>query len=591
VGPGPAASFLTPSRLLPDDLQASRFPDSTETAMSTSILMNMSVQAMFAAQAQLATTGHNIVNASVKGYSRQEVKLSTVAGQQTSGGYIGRGVSVQTVERSYNAFLSGQVTQTQAQAAADSTRLGLLEQLESAYGLGEEGLGQATADLYASFSDLAAAPTDESVREVVLGKAQELTSRFRATGDQIEQLHDATLSEIEDQVSLVNGLTAKIASLNSKLAGTASEANQPNDLLDQRDQLIKELSQHIEVSRVDTRGADGKLDGTVSLFAAGGQALVMGSDTRELSVSLSDGSPRMAHLEIESSGTTRPLDSDSITGGNLGGLLRFQNEDLSEARNQLGMLATVLADTINTQHAQGTDLDGNAGSDLLSVGEASVRPGDRNARDALGQPATSVQITRVAGSGADLRASDYELRTDPSDASAYQVTRLSDGKVFSGVASGATLDGFRIDVSGSAMASGDRFTLQPVSQAAQNAGVAIADGRKIAAAGSASAGSGNANALKLQSLATAKTFEGRSFTDAHSRMVADLGVKVQRAESDSTASTAVADRVTEQISSETGVNLEEEAARLIQFQQNYQVAAKVLNTTQKIFDTILSIMN
>ncbi|MFM2340642.1 MAG: flagellar hook-associated protein FlgK, partial [Pseudomonadota bacterium] len=99
MGPGPAASFLTPSRLLPDDLQASRFPDSTETAMSTSILMNMSVQAMFAAQAQLATTGHNIVNASVKGYSRQEVKLSTVAGQQTSGGYIGRGVSVQTVER------------------------------------------------------------------------------------------------------------------------------------------------------------------------------------------------------------------------------------------------------------------------------------------------------------------------------------------------------------------------------------------------------------------------------------------------------------------------------------------------------------
>ena len=74
-------------------------------------------------------------------------------------------------------------------------------------------------------------------------------------------------------------------------------------------------------------------------------------------------------------------------------------------------------------------------------------------------------------------------------------------------------------------------------------------------------------------------------------MVADLGVKVQRAESDADASTKVADRVTEQISSETGVNLEEEAARLIQFQQNYQVAAKVLTTTQKIFDTILSIMN
>ena len=559
--------------------------------MSTSILMNMSVQAMFAAQAQIATAGHNIVNASVKGYSRQEVKLGTMAGQETSAGYIGRGVSVQTIERSHNTFLGGQVIQTQSQAAADGARFGLLEQLESAYGMGEEGLGQATADLYASFSDLSSAPKDESVREVVLGKVQELTSRFRSTGDQIEQLHESTLSEIEDQVSLVNGLTAKIATLNGKLAGTGAQANQPNDLLDQRDQLIKELSQHIDVSRVETRGADGKPDGTVSLFVAGGQALVLGGDTRELGVRISQGSPQVASLEIEASGTKRPLDSASVTGGSIGGLLRFQNEDLPEARSQLGMLAAVLADTINTQHAQGTDLDGRTGGDLLSVGEATVRPSDRNARDAFGQPATSVQITRVAGQGSALRASDYELRADPADPSAYQVTRTSDGTVFSGVASGTTIDGFRIDVSGAAMATGDRFTLQPVSQAAQNARSAITDGRRIAAAGASSAGSGNANALKLQSLTTAKTFEGRSFTDAHSRMVADLGVKVQRAESDADASTKVADRVTEQISSETGVNLEEEAARLIQFQQNYQVAAKVLTTTQKIFDTILSIMN
>ena len=276
--------------------------------MSTSILMNMSVQAMFAAQAQIATAGHNIVNASVKGYSRQEVKLGTMAGQETSAGYIGRGVSVQTIERSHNTFLGGQVIQTQSQAAADGARFGLLEQLESAYGMGEEGLGQATADLYASFSDLSSAPKDESVREVVLGKVQELTSRFRSTGDQIEQLHESTLSEIEDQVSLVNGLTAKIATLNGKLAGTGAQANQPNDLLDQRDQLIKELSQHIDVSRVETRGADGKPDGTVSLFVAGGQALVLGGDTRELGVRISQGSPQVASLEIEASGTKRPLD-------------------------------------------------------------------------------------------------------------------------------------------------------------------------------------------------------------------------------------------------------------------------------------------
>lgn len=559
--------------------------------MSTSTLMNMSVQAMFAAQAQMATAGHNIVNASVQGYSRQTVKLGTMAGENTPVGYIGRGVEVTSIERAVNGFLGGQVIQTQSQAAADTTRAGLLQQLEGAYGLGKEGLGQATADLYASFSDLAASPKDESVREVVIGKAQELTSRFRATGSQIEQMQEATLSQVEDEVSLVNGLTAKIATLNGKLAGTGSEVNQPNDLLDQRDQLIKELSQHVEISRVDNRGADGKNDGTVSLFVAGGQSLVLGNDSRKLGTTTSSGSPRTISLTIASSDTERPLDAASIGGGNLGGLLRFQNEDLPEARSQLGMLATVLADTINTQHAQGTDLNGAAGGDLLKVGAASVKPDDDNARNAAGQPATTVQITRIAGQGSALKASDYTLRVDPTDSSLYQVTRLSDSTVFSGLASGSVVDGFRFDVGGESMAAGDRFTLQPVSQAAQDASVAITDARKLAAAGGSAAGSGNANALKLQALATAKTFEGRSFTDAHSRMVADLGVKVQRAESDADASTKVADRLTEQVVSETGVNLEEEAARLMQFQQNYQVATKVLTTAQKIFDTILSIMN
>ena len=134
---------------------------------------------------------------------------------------------------------------------------------------------------------------------------------------------------------------------------------------------------------------------------------------RELGVRISQGSPQVASLEIEASGTKRPLDSASVTGGSIGGLLRFQNEDLPEARSQLGMLAAVLADTINTQHAQGTDLDGRTGGDLLSVGEATVRPSDRNARDAFGQPhgkelieggAKLSRINRFAQEGTDILA-------------------------------------------------------------------------------------------------------------------------------------------------------------------------------------------
>jgi len=244
--------------------------------MSTNSLMTVGVQAMFAAQTQLSTTSHNIVNAAVEGYSRQSVRLTTVPGRSSGAGYIGGGVAVDTVERAANRFLTAQNNQTQAQSAADSTRVDMLNQLEGGYVLGEQGLGQAASKLFASFGEMAAAPTDESVRQVALSAAESLASRFRSTGEHIDSLQTSVTQQLGDEVSVVNGLTAQIAKINGQLTGSGSAKDQPNDLLDQRDQLIAQLSQHIEVSRIDNRGQDDKLDGSISLFVGGGQPLVMG---------------------------------------------------------------------------------------------------------------------------------------------------------------------------------------------------------------------------------------------------------------------------------------------------------------------------
>jgi len=558
--------------------------------MSTNSLMTVGVQAMFAAQTQLSTTSHNIVNAAVEGYSRQTAKLTTVAGRSTGVGYIGGGVGVETIERAANRFLTVRNNQTQAQAAADNTRMGMLTQLEDGYALGEQGLGQAASKLFASFGDIAAAPKDASVRQVALSAAESLASRFRSTGETIDALQTSVSQQLVDEASVVNGLTGQIAKINGQLTGTGNATDQPNDLLDQRDQLIAQLSEHIEVNRVDNRGQDGKSDGSVSLFVGGGQPLVMGTTSHDLKAVPDASAPERSRLVVDLNGSERELTSRSIGGGSMSGLLQFQNEDLVEARAQLGLLATSLADSVNTQHAQGTDLDGAVGQSLLSVGDPKVWASAFNARDSSGESAAKVSINRVAGQGSQLQASDYTLQRDPADSTRYQVTRQSDGTVFRGLADGAQVDGFTFDVSGAPMSAQDRFLLEPVSAAASSTTVAITDPRQLAAAGATASGSGNANALLMQNLAKATSIDGKTFSDAHAHLISDLGVRVQRATSDAESSTSLATLNKTQLVSETGVNLEEEAAHLLQYQQSYQAAAKVLGTAQKLFDTMLSIM-
>jgi flagellar hook-associated protein 1 FlgK len=559
--------------------------------MSTNSLMTVGVQAMFAAQTQLSTTSHNIVNAAVEGYSRQTATLTTVAGRNTGVGYIGGGVGVVTIERAANRFLSVRNNQTQAQFSADNTRMGMLTQLEDGYALGEQGLGQAASQLFASFGDMAAAPKDEAVRQVALSTAEGLASRFRSTGENIDALQTSVTEQLGDEAAVVNGLSAQIAKINGQLTGTGNAKDQPNDLLDQRDQLIAKLSQHIEVNRVDNRGQDGKLDGSISLFVGGGQPLVMGTTSHDLKAVPDANAPERSRLVVDLNGSERELTSRSIGGGSMAGLLQFQNEDLVESRAQLGLLAASLADSVNTQHAQGTDLDGSPGTPLLSVGDPKVWASAFNARDSTGESAAKVSINRVAGQGSQLQASDYTLQRDPADSTRYQLTRQSDGTVFSGLDSGAQVDGFTFDVTGSPMSAQDRFLLEPVSASASSTTVAITDPRKLAAAGSTAAGSGNANALLMQDLAKATSIGGKTFSGAHAHLISDLGVRVQRATADTESSYGLAELNKAQLGSETGVNLEEEAAHLLQYQQSYQAAAKVLGTAQKLFDTMLSIMD
>jgi len=530
----------------------------------------------------------------------------------------------------------------------------------------------------------------------VLGRATELASRFSSAGQQLVNLQAGVVSDLKANVSVVNQLSKQIAAANDQIARTNGTGHTPNDLLDQRDQLISELGQYIQVS---TLPAD---DGTMGVFIGGGQRLVLGAQAQELSITqdLYDGS--RATLSISESGSNRTLDASVLTGGSITALLQYQNDDLQDARNLLGQIATAVATRVNDQQAMGLDLSDppGKGAPIFGLGEPRSLPASTNARTASGAFASEAKVTITDASL--LQASAYKLSADPSGTpGVYQLTRLSDGMTRT-VQDGDSVDGFKIDFTGSAPGVGDSFMIEPVAQAAvdmrrtldQTSGIAAASpltaGTSITNKGTAtvdslyavnskidpaqapmtitfgdpnpddpaqvlytltladgtvlegswksgqpignqpnatppidlgfemklngvprkgdkitldatqfpSTNNGNAKAfLSIQ----AETFVGRrlqadgsiaagvTINDAYAAAMSEIGARVQGATYLSGVSTSVAADAEATRAGQAGVNIDEEASRLMQYQQGYQAAAKVLQAAQTLFDEVLKL--
>lgn len=647
--------------------------------MGTSPLMSLGIKAMAANYAALQTTGHNIANVNTTGYSRQQVTLATSQGQFTGAGFFGRGVDVVTVTRAHNDFLTREAATARSVASMDSARAQQLQQLENIFKPGEMGLGAATTDLMNALGDLSSRPADLATRQVVLARAADLASRFSEAGDALDTVQASTSSELRTSVTEINGLAKSIAEINQRIAGMKGLGQPPNDLLDQRDQMISELSSHIQLTRLDAA------DGTVGIFVAGGQRLVLSNEAATIVLAQDQADPSRAAISITEGPNRRAL-SSSLLGGNLGGLLKFQNEDLVAARTLVGRLAAAVGGSLNDQQIKGLSLQAPlgqvAGSPLFALGPMQALPAVTNARGAGNAPIGVISLTLVDPSA--LQASEYDLRETATGSGSWVLTRLSDGAV-TPVNSGDVVDGFRVDFTNAPQA-GDKFLLQPVTRAANGMTRLLDDPRDLAAAApllaSANPGntgtaavdtltviaaplptpgatarvtftsntgdytwelfsssnallasgtavwqpgqpiptpptdingfsltltgvprngdiltveptpasavqSNNGNAVSLSALRDAALAGGRTITDAWSYAMADVGVRVQSGRTSSEISAATAGQAEQARSSQAGVNLDEEAARLIQYQQSYQAAAKVLQVAQSLFDTLL----
>ncbi len=544
--------------------------------MSVSGLFNIGTSALRAAYVQLQTTGNNIANADTPGYSRQRVEQATTSQYFSGSGFIGRGVDVITVSRLYDRFLAARVQSGTAAAAGDAARASQLEQLENLIGTQSGGIGAALDAFRMSLADLVNQPADLSTRTVAVGRAQALAERFRSMSSGIEEIGRSVEARLADGIGALNSLLRQVSSLNQEIARVHGSGHTPNDLLDQRDALVEQVNGLVRVST--TQNADG----SINLIGAGGHGLLVGNSVATLSLQPDPLDPTRSRPVLETSGQAVPLSSSLLGGGELGGLLRFRDDDLAAARYGLGQLAGAVAGAYNATHALGVDANGDPGGDLFAVGASQVDAAAGN----TGAAAFTVSITDAKL----LAASDYRIDWDGSQ---YSITRLSDGQQTAVAGWPATIDGLQFDLDPAAgvPATGDRFLVRSASMMAGGFAAVLGSAQQLATglAGVADPAADNRNARALVGLGDLGLVQGRRFTDAWAAVLADTGQRSQVAAGSAQLSAAVLADARSALGEVSGVNLDEEAARLLQYQQSYQAAAKVIATAQTVFDTLLDI--
>ena len=536
-------------------------------------ILRTGLSGLVASQRALATTSHNIANANTPGYSRQRVELANnapfFAGSPKNPIYVGTGVNVQSISRAYDDFLTQQVRGHNSNVGQSETLDSWISQLDGVLGNGKTGLAPALDQFFGAVQDAANSPASVPARQALLGQAETLASRFRELNGQMTTLREGVNQTLSQTVGEVNALAEGIAKINGAIAQSQGNGDAAPDLLDQRDRLVNDLSRKLPVSTVIQD------DGTMNVFVGKGQGLVVGVKASALETAHSTTDPGKLDIRFEKTASSI---ADFLNGGEIGGMLDFQNKVLDPAQNKLGLMAVGVAQTFNEQHIQGRDLNGNPGVEFFKPPAPKVAANPANA----GSGAVTVTIADLGA----LQPSDYELKYDGAN---YNLLRLSDNKMVSSSASPpSTADGMQITFSGAPVA-GDRFLIQPTRDGAKDFKVAMADPRAFAAADATGGVGNNGNALALAGLQTErKLLDGSSsFHEVQARMTAEVGIQGSSTRASLKAQTALLGQSTQARDNVSGVNLDEEAANLMKYQQAYEAAARVVQVGDSIIQTLL----
>ncbi|WP_415879070.1 flagellar hook-associated protein FlgK [Methylomonas sp. TEB] len=551
--------------------------------MAIGILGN-ALSGLTAFQRSLETTSNNISNANTEGYSRQRVELATRPEQFTGNGYMGNGVEVANITRSYDQFISNQVRSSTATFHDIDSFYTLSSQIDNITADETTGLAPAMKSFFDAVDSVANDPSSVAARQVMLTEAESQTQQFNTMSARFGDLRKRVNDNITSSVQELNGFAKTLAELNVKIVsdiGRSSGKQMPNELMDQRDLLLTKIAEKADVSYV------AQADGSYNVFIGKGQPLVLGSAASTLSVVGDSNDVNQKLIMLNGQDISKQL-----SGGEISGNLRFRDQVLDPAQQQLGLLATGLATEFNNIHKAGYDINGNTNVAFFDLNSPTPQVKATVSDSTLVVSSAFVAPTSASGLGAAYRLD--VTATVP--AATFSLTNLSDNTTTTGLsaatlATTAATNGFSISFSGGSLTSGDSFQISPNFNAAAKIKVnaAITNPRQIAAASATGLPGDNSNALKLANLETqAKMFGGKaSFTQVYGQMISDVGSQTHAASVGRTAQETLLKQATSAKENVSGVNLDEEAANLINFQNSYQAAAKAVSVANSLFDTLI----
>lgn len=437
-------------------------------------MFSIGLSGLNAAQNALNTVSNNISNVYTPGYNRE----ITVLNESNNNS----GVRVADIERQYNTFVAAQLNNAKSQSSALNVYSTQVTQIDNLLADREAGLAPLMQDFFSSLEDLASAPSDPASRQGVLGSANTLSAQFRSFDGYLQDLQSGVNGQIKDEITQINNTTTQIASINREISLARAQLGEaPNSLLNQRDQMISELNERMDV-RLNIQ--DGK---TYNLTLPNGQPLVTGDTAYKLEAIESQSDPQRVVVGYregaQGNGNLVALDEGLISGGALGGLMSFRSDTLDKTQNQIGQLASSLALAFNEQHQQGVDLQGDQGEAFFSLGKPNAYFNAENGGSA------SVEATFDLEDISALKATDYSIKVTDAAATppTFEVTRKDDGSLvdfeFADTSDTLSFGGVNVVFTDFNTAqNGDRFEVQPVRRAAGGMDSNITDLDKIAAA-------------------------------------------------------------------------------------------------------------
>ncbi len=445
--------------------------------MATNIF-SIGQSALQAAMAAQATTSHNISNATTPGYNRQEVVQSSAGGINYGYGFVGQGTQVTQIKRIYDDLLTKQALASQTTASSLDSYYSQISQIDNTLADTKAGLSPALQDFFTSIQNLASNPTTQSSRQTVLSQASTLVARVQSLSDQMQQSSAAVNSQITSTIDSINSYAEQLSALNQAIVkATGSSGGQaPNDLLDQRDQVVAQLNKYVRITTVpqDT--------GAVSVFIGTGQALVAGDNVTKLTVTNSPTDVSRLQVGVVTAGGTTATIPDSFfyDGGSLGGLLKYRTETLDPTQNSLGRIAIALGTAFNQQQQLGLDQNGNPGTNMFNVSSPNLI--------ALPTNTGTTNMTATISDPSKLTISDYTMSFDGTN---YTLTRLSDNTktTYTAASFPVTVDGVTYSNGAAApgpyaptMTAGDTYKIQPTANGAAGFSLALQNTQLLATA-------------------------------------------------------------------------------------------------------------